>query len=488
MPQVGIFMLTVQCYAFQGPAVTIYSSSADGDRLVRMPEKYLVPFREPHSPVIVVDDRRHFQRIDGFGATFNEAGIICLNSLSKEEQAGVLRMLFDPESGAGFTVMKSPMASCDFASAGPWYSYDETPGDTLMIHFSIERDLGPNGLVSFIKKASAFGKFQIETTMDFAPDWMMYGLREGEKHVRPEYYSALSRYYSRYVEAYASNGIVINYLNPFNEPENTWYSNVTYKEIGELIKHYIAPRFKTQGLSTKIQLCESASRPEGLQKFPAVLDDPEASRYISSLTVHGYDWDEFGTVAELHTRYPAYPIWMTEVCYARVNDHPSNEPPGGPGRLPDYSFSDGEFWGNMIMNDLKNWVSAWVYWNMILDENGGPWVVSTQHGDPDDNRQQPVVIVNRGTGKITYTGLYYYLSHFSRFIHPGAVRINVINSPRQLNSAGFLNPGRNIVLNIINNGQAMDCNIRWHNKMVALRLKAHSISTLTWNEAETSQE
>ena len=54
--------------------------------------------------------------------------------------------------------------------------------------------------------------------------------------------------------------------------------------------------------------------------------------------------------------------------------------------MPVYEFSDGEFWGNMIMNDMKNWVSGWIYWNMILDQNGGPWLVSVEHGDPDDNR------------------------------------------------------------------------------------------------------
>ena len=67
-------------------------------------------------------------------------------------------MLFDPESGAGFTLMKSPVAACDFASAGPWYTYNDTPGDTSMEHFTIERDLGPNGLVTYIKAASTFWK------------------------------------------------------------------------------------------------------------------------------------------------------------------------------------------------------------------------------------------------------------------------------------------------------------------------------------------
>ena len=173
--------------------------------------------KESSLPEIKIDEGTSFQKIEGFGATFNEAGMVCLNSLNEATKDSVLKMLFDPESGAGYTLMKSPVAACDYASAGPWYTYNDTPGDTSMDHFTIERDLGPNGLVTYIKAASKFGSFEIESPMDFAPDWMYYSLKIGEKHIKPEYYRALARYYSKYIQAYASNGITINYLNLFNE-------------------------------------------------------------------------------------------------------------------------------------------------------------------------------------------------------------------------------------------------------------------------------
>jgi glucosylceramidase len=408
--------------------------------------------------------------------------MICINSLDKAAHDSVFRMLFDTSAGAGFTLMKSPIAACDFASAGPWYSYNEMPGDTAMKYFTIKRDLEADGLIPFIKEASMFGKFQIETTMDFAPDWMYFSLKKGEKHIKPAYYATLARYYSRYIKAYADNGIRLDYLNPFNEPENPWYSNVTYKAIGDMIKDFIIPQFAAEGITTKIQLCETSGRPEALQKFPVVLDNPEIRKYISTLTVHGYDWDKFSSLTDLHNRYPDIPVWQTEVCYARVGNQPTNEPPGGPDHLPVYDFSDGEFWGNMIMNDMKNHVSAWIYWNMILDQNGGPWLVSTEHGDPDDNRQQPVVIINRNTGEITYTGLYYYLAHFSRFIRPGAWHIASSGGSEKLNFAGFLNSDNSLVLNIINNGTETGCKILWNKNMVIQNLKAHSITTLRWNK------
>jgi glucosylceramidase len=472
-------LVNVQCQRSRGPEITVYSSSQDGDRLTKKTEMPFTSDRESSLPVIKIDEGTHFQKIDGFGATFNEAGMICLNSLNAEAHNSVLKMLFDPDSGAGYTIMKAPIAACDFASAGPWYTYNDTPGDTSMEHFTVERDLGPNGMITFIREASKFGKFEIESPMDFAPDWMYYSLKIGEKHIKPEYYSALAKYYSKYIQAYAKNGVTINYLNLFNEADNPHYSNVTYKVIGELIKNYVVPRLKADGVSAKIQLGETCYRTEGLQKFPPVLNDPEVRKQISSLTVHGYEWDKFSDLTELHNKFPDIPIWMTEVCYVTG----ALFPPDGPEKSPVYGFSDGEFWGNMIMNDMKNWVSGWIYWNMILDQDGGPWLVSPVHGDPEPNQQHPVVIINRKTKEVTYTGLYYYLTHFSKFVRPGAYRINCTGGSSQLNFAGFQNSDGGIILNVINNGDETDCKISWNKKMAIQRFKPHSITTLKWNNS-----
>jgi glucosylceramidase len=457
--------------------IEVYVSSQAGDRLTRKNDETFNAETKSLSSTITVNEKKSFQTIEGFGATFNEAGMICLNSLAADDRNKVFASLFDSVKGSGFTMMKSPIAACDFASAGPWYSYDEIPDDTLMNHFSIERDLAPNGLLTFIKTASQYGKFQIESPMDFAPDWMYYSLKQGEKHVKPQYYPALARYYSHYLKSYLDNGMHIDYLNLFNEANNPWYSNVSYKEIGEMIKNYVAPELKKDGIDVKIQFGETSNRPEAMQKFPPALDDAALQNDIHSLTVHGYDWNKFSTLTDLHNRYPHLPIYQTEVCYAMPNNIPSH----GPKKMPVYEFSDGEFWGNMIVNDIKNWVCAWIYWNMILDENGGPWLVSTEHGDPDNNKQHPVVIINRSTKEVTYTGLYYYLSHFSKFVRPGAKRIDCTGGSKQLNFVGFENADNSIVINVINNGDETNCKINWNGNSFIQNFSAHSMTTLKWN-------
>jgi len=458
------------------PIVQFYLSSPKGERLTKMESKAFGNVKNRSQNMIVIDETRKYQIIDGFGASFNEAGMICLNALERSKADSVMKKLFDTNDGAGFSLMKSPIAACDFSSAGPWYSYNDTPGDTAMNHFTIKRDLGPNGLVNYIKWAQKFGRFAIHSTMDFPPDWMLVSLKKGEKHIRPEYYNALAKYYALYILAYKSEGINIDYLSPLNEPDNLWYTNVTYSAIKDIIWNHLLPLFRKEVISTRIQLGEAVTRTEGLKKIPSVLDKAEFRQFISTITVHGYDWNRFDAIAELHKKYPDKPIWMSEVCYAQT----SNIPPHGPKKVPVYDFSDGQFWGNMIMNDLKSGASGWIYWNMILDEQGGPWLVSEVHGNPENNAQHPIVIINRHTGEVSYTGLYFYLSHFSRFVRPGAFRIMVTGNTEKLNVAAFMNPDGKKVVVVINNDNTTDVSIQWNNCEMPCSFPAHSIATLVW--------
>lgn len=97
----------------------------------------------------LLDPSARLQTVEGFGAAFNEAGMIALSSLPAFEQEEVLARLFDPAKGACLTVMKVDLGGNDFMSAGPWYPYAEAPGDAELASFSIARDLGPHGVATF---------------------------------------------------------------------------------------------------------------------------------------------------------------------------------------------------------------------------------------------------------------------------------------------------------------------------------------------------
>jgi len=195
--------------------INVTVSSLAGDRLTK--KKSLHWNDLSLNPDFVVNPEERFQVIDGFGASFVEAGLLCLNSLPKQYQEDLLEIIFSPTIGSGFSIMKTTMAANDFMSAGPWYTYDETPNDTFLKDFSISRDLKINGSVTFIHRAQKYGNFKLQSYLDFPPTWMMKGL-----DIDKRYYSSMALYYLKYVQEYAKQGIHIDYLSLLNEPEDSY--------------------------------------------------------------------------------------------------------------------------------------------------------------------------------------------------------------------------------------------------------------------------
>jgi len=413
-----------------------------------------------------------YQRMVGFGASFMEAGLMVINTLPPQQQEAVLRAMFDPKEGAGFTAMKTPIAGTDFMSAGPFYTYDPVPGDVEMKHFSVARDLGPNGVITYIKRARQYGQFVLQAPMDYPPDWMLFN-PDTNQDVNPKYYDALARYYLRYLQDYQKNGVFVDYLSLFNEPDV--YTKIPYKEITVLLRDHVGPMLEKSGLKTKLMLSEAPDRDDAFSNYPVLMDDPGARKYVAVMPYHGYDFKEYSKIGELHRRYPGVPLWMTEVCYAYEAGTPKSF------ALPRYEFADGDYWGQQIFNDLENYASAWIYWNAVLDEKGGPWSVSYIHGNPDPNIQHPVIIINRQSHQVTYTGLYYYLAHFSKFVRPGAVRVQTTGSYPGVRVISFKTPEGKIVSELMNSRKEdVEVGIVANQRTLSLKLPAVSITTAIW--------
>jgi len=465
------FLFTTTLAPLWGQEVTVCVSSRAGDRLSAKD-----PLRFESAAVKVsdfqIDDSVKYQTMIGFGASFLEAGLVVLNTLPSAEQEAVLRMLFDPETGAGFSAMKTTLAGTDFMSAGPWYTYDDTPDDVDLEHFSIARDVGPNGSLTFINRARKYGKFVLQAPMDYPPDWMLQDLNT-RQDVNPKSYNALARYYLKYLEEYQQHGVFIDYLSLFNEPGV--YTKIPYNEIADLLKNHVGPLLEKSGLKTRIMLSEASRRAEAYKNYPTVLVDPEVRKYVAALPYHGYDMQDFDKIAALHKLFPDLPLWQTEVCWCYICGAPKNIP------LPRHDWEDGDHWGRQIFGDLGASASAWIYWNMILDEKGGPWMVSPIHKDPDPNVQHPLAVIDRTTKKVTYTAAFYYLAHFSKFVRPGDVRVKTTGSTEGVQCLAFQSPEGGLVVQLLNSRRSdAPAALESRARVLTVTLPALSITTLMW--------
>ena len=476
MPTRRLWLLVISCITAtiaNAQTAKVYVSSPAGDRITGKPELKFTDRKPSAGATFEINDVVRLQKIDGFGASFMEAGLMTLNTLPLDMQEAVLRALFDAKEGAGFTAMKTPLAGTDFQSAGPWFTYDDTPGDVELKNFSVERDFAPNGVGMYILRARKYGKFALQAPMDYPPDWMLYDVNK-HQDIPPEYYPVLARYFVKYLEEYKKRGIEIDYLSIFNEPEGV-YTKIKYPEIRILLRDFVGPALRQSGLSTKMMISEAPERLVAYERYPVILDDPAVRKFVSVVAYHGYDFRHFDKIAELKAKYPDIPFWMDELCYAYEAGYPRGN------KLPIYGFADGDVWGNIIFSDLEAGTSAWLYWNAILDETGGPWAVSPVHGNPDPNVQHPLVIINKSTHEITYTGTYYYLAHFSKFVRPGAVRVRTTGKASGVRVMSFLTPEGGIVAQVLNsNSSDSSITLVYKGRSLRINAAAHSISTISW--------
>ena len=108
----------------------------------------------------------------------------------------------------------------------------------------------------------------------------------------------------------------------------------------------------------------------------------------------------------------------------------------------------------------------------MLDEKGGPnhvgnFCFAPIHADPVKGLQ--------------YTNAYYYIGHFSKFIRPGAKRINASSNRSGLLTTAFKNTDGSIAVVVMNGGDKdIDYELYMNGKTAKAKSLPRSISTLVF--------
>lgn len=435
-------------------------------RLTKIENLEFTEFSQPDEffPTIMLDPDKTFQIIEGFGGALTDAAAETFYKLPVEKQEEILTAYFDTEQGIGYNLCRTNINSCDFSSGS--YAYDETEGDKDLKNFNIDHDRAYK--IPLIK--SAIGRSKNNMLL-FAspwspPAWMKTNnnmLRGGK--LKPEYSQSWADYYVRFVREYEKEGLPVWGLTVQNEPmaTQTWESCIyTAEEERDFVKNFLGPALEKSGLQNLKLMVWDHNRGIMYQRAKLVYDDPEASKYVWGMAIHWYTGDHFENSGILNAAFPDKKILFTEGCVYPFNLDSINE------------WHWGERYGESILRDLNNSVVGWVDWNILLDETGGPNHVSNFCFAP--------VIGDIRSGEVHYMNSYYYIGHFSKFIHRGAKRIVCSLNNDDLLATAFINPDGKIVTVILNKtGNSMDYKIWIENKGVTAKSPAHSIISVVFN-------
>jgi len=442
--------------------VEVYESSEDWhETLQPKPSLQFGPVRAPEL-TITVSDSRKYQEMDGFGASLTDSSAWLLwHSLTETQRRAVLEELFDPAKGIGLSILRQPMGASDFALQA--YSYDVvSAGDTdpQLRRFSIGHDR--EYIIPILRDALALNpNLKIIASPWSPPGWMKTSGSMIQGSLLPSAYSPLADYFVKFIEAYGKAGVPIYAITPQNEPLNVPVNypgmGMTAMEQRRFLKDSLGPAFHAAGLSTKILVFDHNW---DLIAFPIqVLGDEQAALYSAGTAVHCYGGSVTAQV-ELHDRFPGKGIWLTECS-------------GG-------GWQTGKILAQqvrLIIEATRNWAKSVVLWNLVLDQNHGPYL-----GGCTDCRGVVTINDQASPAQVTYTEDFTALAHASKFVMSGATRIESNTFGQgSLEDVAFQNPDGSIVLIVLNSGSASTVfNIAWSGEYATYKLRAGAVVTLRW--------
>jgi glucosylceramidase len=438
----------------------VHISLTARDTPARLAEQPPVVFEatRPETPTITIDPRKRFQKMEGFGGAFTESAAVTWQKLPAEKQAEVMRAYFDPHDGLGYTMGRTHINSCDFAQGN--YAHDEVAGDFALQHFSLARDRA--AILPMLKEALRLsGGLKLFASPWSPPAWMKTNRQmNGGGRLLPECRDVWARYYCRYIREYEKEGIPFWGLTVQNEPEasQSWDSCLySAEEERDFVRDYLGPTLRKEGLGHLNLMIWDHNRDAIYDRARVVYDDPLAAQYVWGAAFHWYMGDHFDNLTALHEAFPDKQLLFSEGCQ-EGGPHPGE-------------WGVGERYGRSLINDLNRWTVAWVDWNLMLDERGGPNHVGNYCSAP--------ILVDTQAGLPLYQSSFYYLGHFSRYIRPGAERILYAGTTDALETTAFLNPDGRIAVVVMNRTeQAIPFALQYHNQAASTISPAHSIMTL----------
>ncbi|WP_072621269.1 RICIN domain-containing protein [Spirulina major] len=279
--------------------------------------------------------------------------------------------------------------------------------------------------------------------------------------LKPQFYTAYADYFTKFIQSYESYGIPIYAISVQNEPHHeSDYPTMRFEsgDMARFIKDSLGPSFLSNNIKTKILIWDhNWDEPN----YPiSILNQPEVRDYIAGSAFHCYAGDVSNQTI-VHNSHPDKDVYFTECS--------------GGGWERDFGKNLSWQTKYLTIGATRNWAKTVLLWNLALDENNGP-----KNGGCQDCRG--VVTINSNTGSIAKEVEYYVLGHISKFVDPGAYRIESNSFAGRLENVAFQNPDGSLVLLALNpSSESQMFNVQWSGKSFTYSLSGGSVATLIWN-------
>jgi glucuronoarabinoxylan endo-1,4-beta-xylanase len=359
-----------------------------------------------------------YQRVDGFGFADAFGQVGNLEAMPASVQSAVTNLLFSPTTGAGLDIVRFGLGASAAGGGAGNLSDQEWLGQQAEKY----------GVHTFYGDAwSAPGELKTNGSQDNGG--YLCGV-PGESCAAGDFRQAYADYLAAEAAAFAQAGMPLLAVDFVNEPEiGPGYASMlmTPAQAADFVPH-LGRALQAAGLSTTVACCDAegwanSTGFDGAQAYTeAVLSNPQSARYVGLITSHGY------TSAPTFPLTNERPVWETEWSTFESWDPAWN----------DGTDASGLSWADRIYTALTSAdVNAFLYW----------WGTTT-YKENGDNEGLVILGTPTDTTADSYqaSGRLWAFAAFSRFVRPGAVRLETTTSagsggsPSGLDAVAFFVP------------------------------------------------
>lgn len=413
------------------------------------------PSENASSSTIVIRPDRKAQEILGFGAAFTDAACYLFHQLPSEVRDRLFRTLFTP-SEMNLNVCRICIGSSDCSTAV--FSYDDGSVDPDLKRFSIARDY--EYVLPILRHARSLNPDLFLFASPWSPPgWMKSNGSMLGGCMRHTYMPSYADYFLKFLRAYKDAGVPVQAVTVQNEvdtdqdgtmPACAWPQDYE----ADFVTMHLGPLFQRADVSTKIWIIDHNYNLWG--RAIAELETPDVRKYANAIAWHGYE-GEPEWIHRVQDTFPDAEMHWTE---------------GGPNYLaPDY-LTNWTKWGEAFCRILRSCCRSITAWNFISDEHGRPYVGSGASGIGG------AMLIHSKTREISFSGMFWALGHFSRFVRTGAKRIDSQSVNNNLQHCAFQNPDGSFVIVISNQGSEQSCQIRLADRTAKVVLTKDSLTSL----------
>lgn len=448
-----------------------YTSDKNGLRFNLTDGQFISDFIEGENVVTINADLK-YQKIFGFGGAFTDSAGININSLSGKSKEFLLKSYFS-KSGIEYSLCRVPIGGTDFSTRP--YTYDDIKDENLSQFNLTFEDFTYK--IPLINKAYSLtdGNLRLFASAWSAPAWMKTNnALSGIGYLYKKYYQTWADYFIKFLEHYEKTNIHFWGITTGNEPLNGVLPFIKINSLGwtpnlqsTWIRENLGPTIRNSKYKD-LKIMALDDQRFFLPWWPnMLLKNNLTKNYIDGIAVHWY-WDQIfpaNLLTETHSNFPDKFILATEAC---VGDKFYQK------KVILGSWHRGEMYASDIIDDLNNWSTGWVDWNMALNEQGGPTYINNFVDSP--------IIVNSSAQEFYKQPMYYTLGHFSKFIPRDSIRISAKSSTSNLKVTAIKRPDNGTTVVVLNtHARDMDVVIRDKARgFFTIKVNQHSINTIIY--------